>query len=91
VLFRSRIGLPQKSEDGEKVSSRIAGEFKGWTGATIFRLENGQVWVQENPNDHQWFKTEMNPPVEISHSMFGGWKLTVNGNRGLWVRVKRVQ
>ena len=54
----SRIGLPQKSEDGGKVSSRIAVEFKGWTGATIFRLENGQVWVQENPNDRQWFKTE---------------------------------
>ncbi len=87
-----RIGLPALKPAGEeKVISRIAGEFKGWTGATIFKLENGQIWVQENPNDSQWFKAEMNPPVEITRSMFGGWKLVVDGQKGSWVRVKRVQ
>jgi hypothetical protein len=88
----SRIGLPPlKSAGDEKISSRIAGEFNGWTGTTIFKLENGQVWVQEDSNDHRWFKAVMNPPVEISQSMFGGWKLVVDGERGAWVRVKRVR
>ncbi len=30
----------------ERVESRINGEFKGWTGDTIFQLENGQIWKQ---------------------------------------------
>lgn len=28
----------------EKFQSRIVGEFSGWSGNTIFRLENGMVW-----------------------------------------------
>lgn len=30
----------------DAVESRIDGEFKGWSGDTIFRLQNGQVWQQ---------------------------------------------
>ena len=28
------------------IESQIAGEFKGWTGDTIFKLSNGQIWQQ---------------------------------------------
>lgn len=30
----------------ESVESRIDGEFTGWDGDTVFRLQNGQVWKQ---------------------------------------------
>lgn len=28
------------------IESRIDGRFEGWSGETIFRLENGQIWQQ---------------------------------------------
>jgi hypothetical protein len=31
---------------GEVIESRIDGEFEGWSGDTIFRLVNGQIWQQ---------------------------------------------
>ena len=35
------------------VESRIDGEFTGWTGSTIFRLRNGQIW-QQNKYDYYY-------------------------------------
>jgi hypothetical protein len=28
------------------IESRIDGEFEGWTGSTVFKLGNGQIWQQ---------------------------------------------
>src|SRR5260221_11903875 len=28
------------------IDSRIDGEFKGWEGETVFKLQNGQTWQQ---------------------------------------------
>ena len=81
-------GLPL--EDKEMViHSRIAGQFNGWSGATVFRLENGQTWVQSNKSDTMWLPTMENPAVEIRPSKLGGWKLYLLEN-GLWLRVRRV-
>jgi hypothetical protein len=81
-------GLPL--EDKEMViHSRIAGQFNGWSGATVFRLENGQTWVQSNKSDTMWLPTMENPMVEVRPSKLGGWKLYLLDN-GLWVRVRRV-
>lgn len=30
------------------IESRIEGEFEGWDGDTIFKLENGQIWQQSS-------------------------------------------
>ena len=35
-----------KEGDREIVESRIDGEFVGWRGHTVFKLENGQEWAQ---------------------------------------------
>lgn len=40
---------PSSGNSAEAVSiieSRIDGEFKGWDGETIFRLQNGEIWQQ---------------------------------------------
>lgn len=37
-------GLPNAT--GTVIESRIDGEFNGWDGETIFRLQNGQIWQQ---------------------------------------------
>jgi len=31
---------------GSIIESRIDGEFEGWTGETVFKLQNGQYWQQ---------------------------------------------
>ena len=33
-------------EGPDLIETRIDGEFEGWTGETIFKLANGQVWQQ---------------------------------------------
>lgn len=71
------------------VRSRIAGQFKGWGGKTLFRLENGQVWVQADPSDSYWVPSQDGPEVEIRQAGMGGWKLFVLPNER-WVRVRRV-
>ena len=36
-------GIPRA---GTIIESRIEGEFTGWEGETIFKLDNGQIWQQ---------------------------------------------
>jgi len=41
--------VPSSGNSAETVStieSRIDGEFKGWEGKTVFKLQNGQIWQQ---------------------------------------------
>ena len=83
----AKVGL--KESRNESIHTRIKGEFKGWTGTTVFRLENGQAWVQEDRFDRQWIPTMTDPEVEIRQSGLGGWKLYVLPKR-YWVRVKRI-
>jgi hypothetical protein len=33
---------------GSAIESRIDGEFNGWDGETIFKLQNGQIWQQSS-------------------------------------------
>ena len=33
---------------GSLIESRIDGEFEGWDGETIFKLQNGQIWQQNS-------------------------------------------
>jgi hypothetical protein len=60
-------------QDG--LRTRIVGEFRGWDGDTVFRLENGQVWRQRLPG--QWSYRATSPEVELSKNMMGFWMLRV--------------
>ena len=33
---------------GAVIESHIEGEFEGWDGETIFKLDNGQIWQQDS-------------------------------------------
>lgn len=72
----------------DSIRSRVPGLFLGWTGDTVFQLENGQVWKQVESGS---FGVRLeNPEVEISRGWFGGYFLAVEGlNRR--VRVERVE
>ncbi|MDX1460966.1 MAG: hypothetical protein R3348_07910 [Xanthomonadales bacterium] len=79
------------SDDNDKdhIVSRVVGEFRGWDGDTIFKLENGMVWKQAQSDRFVTRKME-NPVVTIKPSMFGAWRLEVEGyNKS--VKVERIQ
>ena len=59
----------------EGIRTRISGEFLGWDGDTLFRLENGQVWKQRLPG--QWSYRANAPEVELRKNFMGYWMLRV--------------
>ncbi len=77
------------SEAGpEEIRSRIEGSFEGWSGNTVFRLENGQVWRQSGPGT--FHHRAENPAVVIRRAMLGSYLLRVEG-KNTTVRVRRVE
>ncbi len=74
----------------KKISSRIINDFDGWNGRTVFRLENGQVWVQKDVNSTLSWRGSSHPIATIKRKTFNSYLLKVEGaNKS--VRVKRVK
>lgn len=87
----SRAGLKNAPSSGsEVVRSRLADRFSGWSGKTVFRLENGQTWVQSDVTESYWVPVQDGPEIELRKTGLGGWRLYVMPD-GHWVRVKRVR
>ena len=85
----SKFGFFGQKGHDESIKSKLTGTFKGWSGRTLFALENGQQWVQADTSDFYSVTAQPGPEVEIVQSGLGGWKLYLTSN-GRWVRVKRV-
>ena len=74
----------------KKISSRIINDFDGWDGRTVFRLENGQVWVQKDVNSSLSWRGSSHPIATIKRKAFNSYLLKVEGvNKS--VRVNRVK
>jgi hypothetical protein len=76
----------------ESVEARLIDDFTGWTGRTVFRLDNGQVW-QQTRNYIRDYKPPRPIPqakVTISKGLMGSYNLQVEGVRRI-VQVKRVE
>ncbi|MDB6169977.1 MAG: hypothetical protein JWM88_2841 [Verrucomicrobia bacterium] len=74
-------------EYGE-IESRIAGTFTGWSGSTIFTLENGQRWKVANGGEY-YSTAVKNPGVKVYPAGLGGFWMQIEGV-GPRVRVKPV-
>jgi hypothetical protein len=70
-----------------EMRSRIVGPFEGWSGRTLFKLENGQVWQQAEAASFAMYADS--PLVIIRKGMLGVFYLNVEGH-GSKVKVKRV-
>ncbi|HUO82907.1 MAG TPA: hypothetical protein VM616_08630 [Gammaproteobacteria bacterium] len=83
------FGLENRAtEDIDEIKSRFAGRFEGWSGHTLFPLENGQVWRQTESDKLSW--SADNPMITISKGVFGSFRLGVEGVNKT-VRVERVK
>lgn len=69
------------------LESRIAGDFTGWDGATVFYLENGQVWQQTSFDRLAVYI----PRPRVSFISTGSaWRMSVEG-LGPTVPVRRIR
>jgi hypothetical protein len=72
----------------KEIRSRYVGDFTGWDGKTVFRLENGQAWQQIESGRMSWKAT--NPMITIKRGFMGSYVLKVEGVNKT-VRVKRIE
>ncbi|MDQ6879372.1 MAG: hypothetical protein M3082_17095 [Candidatus Dormibacteraeota bacterium] len=79
------IAAPASS--GGVVESRIDGEFTGWDGETLFKLQNGQIWQQTS---YAYIYHYAYSPTVIIYQSSGGWRLRVDGVAGT-ITVQRLR
>ena len=79
---------PRREETASEFEATVIGEVNGWNGRGVFKLDNGQVWVQrgnERTNNRM-----SNPRVSIKQNFLGFYVMTFHST-GQKVRVKRRQ
>lgn len=77
AVFGAEMLSPKQTHEPARIETRIAGMFNGWTGNTIFPLENGQVWKQASSGYFTDLKLD-HPQVIIKKLAFG-YLLTIPG------------
>ena len=80
--------IAQVEDEVDQITSRILGEFKGWSGYTKFQLENGQIWQQSS--EGLLIVRMNNPTVIIKKSFFGTYNLNVESVNST-IKVRRIQ
>jgi hypothetical protein len=79
ALITLKRAEDQPSTKSQSLESRIAGDFKGWSGHTNFKLENGQVWTQVNNDSYPYTPPLKSPKVKIFPATFGTFWLEIEG------------
>jgi hypothetical protein len=82
------VFYPSESER-QVIETRIDGTFTGWYGHTVFTLENGQQWTQNESGSFGAGKYD-HPAVKVKPMMFDSWLMYVEPC-GCSVRVKRTK
>ncbi len=75
-------------EEEFEVTARIKQPFKGWTGDTVFYLDNGQIWKQRVDGRYQYSGDDTR--VSISKGLFGNHNMKLLA-AGKSIGVKRVK
>jgi len=76
----------KKIYEPEVIQSRIVGPFSGYTGNTVFTLENGQRWAQSQ-RDSAYYPKVDSPAVVIVKAGFG-YRMYIQGASA--IRVSKV-
>ena len=78
LITLNRAG--EKPEKEEPLESRLVGDFRGWNGSSIFKLENGTQWMQQNKTDaYVYSPTLHSPKVKIAPAAIRGFWLEIEG------------
>ena len=68
--------------------ARLTSDFTGWTGKTIFKLDNGQVWRQRSSANYRHRGSDTR--VKFKKNWMGGWEMTMVSS-GKTVLVRKVR
>lgn len=82
---QSQESMPNSQDS--VIESRIDGEFNGWDGETIFKLQNGQIWEQDEYAYTYSYK--YSPRVTIYRAS-SGWMMQVEGMTKA-IRVRQIR
>jgi hypothetical protein len=77
----------RQAPPAEVIESQISGEFTGWSGETIFKLINGQIWQQAT---YAYTYTYKYRPKVIIFRSGGGYEMQVDGMDSR-IRVTRIK
>lgn len=82
--------MPRKENPAtpERIETRMTGVFTGWTGNTVFTLENGQVWQQAGTG--YFTNVRLDHPQVVIKKLGFGYLLTLPGH-GETVFVRRIK
>ena len=69
-------------------SATIIGDFSGWQGKTIFRLDNGEIWRQKGASKYRYRGSDRT--VSLTQNWAGGWEMEVKAT-GKRVLVKKIR
>jgi hypothetical protein len=70
----------KKPESEEPLESRLVGDFRGWNGRSVFTLEDGTRWIQQNKSEaYEYSPTLHSPKVKISPAALSGFWLEIEG------------
>lgn len=70
----------EKPADAEPLRTRLIGRFTGWTGHTVFKLEDGTRWTQQNAKDrYEYYPALESPKVTIVPAAIAGFWLRIEG------------
>ena len=89
AVAKSSEEVKEKQRGFEPIVSRIDGRFEGWSGRTLFTLENGQVW-QQRISDSKYRYVADHPEVRITRNWAGYYWMKVLAT-GRSVPVTRIQ
>ena len=70
------VGQANSPSTPDVIESHISGDFEGWDGETIFKLDNGQIWQQSSYA--YTYHYSYHPEVTI-YKTSGGYKMKVGG------------
>jgi len=73
---------------GSELNSRIVSDFSGWTGRTIFVLENGETWQQRMDGEYSYSGSDTR--VVISRGFMGLYRMELVAT-GRWIGVRRIK
>jgi hypothetical protein len=83
----SASGLSMGTPGGDRVvETQIDGTFKGWSGATVWKMTNGQVWQQARYAYHYQYAYR---PRVLIYPTSGGWTMKVEDDEEIEVRQLR--
>nr|WP_321985222.1 hypothetical protein [uncultured Lichenicoccus sp.] len=89
VGAHNTVLIPVAMPTDQALISRIDGEFKGWTGETIYKLMDGHIIQQSVPTYS--YSYAFNPEVAIYRGADGGYGMHVDGVTSQDVSVRFLQ